>query len=69
MFSQSGDFNQSSNGYYNFFHNASQNSSQFEFDGMLNKNANILDTGDLGIINEENPLSPMKLNYNDSKNQ
>ena len=66
MFSQSGDFSQSSNGDYNFLHSASQNSN-FEFDGMLNKNANILDTGDLGIINEENPLSPMKLNYNDSK--
>ena len=67
MFSQSGDFSQSSNGDYNFLHNASQNSSQFEFDGILNKNPNILDTGDLGIINEENPLSPMKINYNDSK--
>ena len=66
MFSQSGDFSQSSNGDYNFLHSASQNSN-FEFDGMLNKNANILGTGDLGIINEENPLSPMKLNYNDSK--
>ena len=67
MFSQSGDFSQSSNGDYNFLHNGSQNSSQFEFDGILNKNPNILDTGDLGIINEENPLSPMKLNYNTSK--
>ena len=67
MFSQSGDFSQSSNGDYNFLHNGSQNSSQFEFDGILNKNPNILDTGDLGIINEENPLSPMKLNYNNSK--
>jgi hypothetical protein len=67
MFSQSGDFSQSSNNDYNFLHKSSQNSSQFELDGMLNKNANILGTRDLGIINEENPLSPMKLNYNDSK--
>ena len=67
MFSQSGEFSQSSNGDYNFIHNASQVSSQFEFDGILNKNQNILDGGELGIINEENPLSPMKINYNDSK--
>jgi hypothetical protein len=67
MFSQSGEFSQSSNGDYNFLHNASQASSQFEFDGMLNKNQNILDGGELGIINEENPLSPMKINYNESK--
>ena len=68
MFSQSEDFSQSSTGDYNFLHNTSQNSSQFEFDGMLNKNQNNLGVGDLGIISEENPLSPMKLNYNnDSK--
>ena len=67
MFSQSGEFSQSSNGDYNFMHNASQASSQFEFDGLLNKNQNILDGGELGIINEENPLSPMKINYNESK--
>ena len=67
MFSQSGDFSQTSNGDYNFLHNASQNSSQFEFDGMLNKNQNNMEAGELGIINEENPLSPMKINYNESK--
>jgi len=67
MFSQSGEFSQSSNGDYNFMHNASQASSQFEFDGLINKNQNILDAGELGIINEENPLSPMKINYNHSK--
>ena len=68
MFSQSEDFSQSSTGDYNFLHNTSQNSSQFEFDGILNKNQNNLGVGDLGTINEENPLSPMKLNYNnDSK--
>jgi hypothetical protein len=66
MFSQSVDYSQSSTGDYNFLHNTSQNSSQFELDGMLNKNQNIL--GELGTINEENPLSPMKMNYNnDSK--
>jgi len=67
MFSQSGEFSQSSNGDYNFMHNASQASSQFEFDGLINKNQNILDGGELGIINEENTLSPMKINYNESK--
>lgn len=67
MFSQSGEFSQSSNGDYNFMHTGSQVSSQFEFDGLLNKNQNILDGGELGIINEENPLSPMKINYKDSK--
>ena len=67
MFSQSADFSQSSNGDYNFLHNNSQNSSQFEIEGM-NKNQNILGVGDLGTINEENPLSPIKINYNnDSK--
>ena len=67
MFSQSGDFSQTSNGDYNFLHNASQKSSQFEFDGMLNKNQNNMETAELGIINEEIPLSPMKINYNESK--
>lgn len=67
MFSQSADYSQSSNGDYNFMNNASQNSSQFEFDGMLNKNQNNMEAGELGIINEENPLSPMKINYNESK--
>lgn len=68
MFSQSADFSQSSNGDYTFLHNNSQNSSQFELDGTLNKNQNIVGIGELGTINEENPLSPMKINYNsDSK--
>ena len=67
MFSQSGEFSQSSNGDYNFMHNASQASSQFEFDGLINKNQNNLDGGELGIINEEKTLSPMKINYNESK--
>jgi hypothetical protein len=69
MFSQSADYSQSSNGDYNFMNNASQNSSQFEFDGMLNKNQNnIIPLGDLDIINEETtPLSPMKMNFNESK--
>ena len=67
MFSQSGQFSQSSNGEYNFMNNNSQNSSQFEIDGLLNKNQNIIDGGELGIINEENPLSPIKINYNESK--
>ena len=65
MFSQSADFSQSSNGDYNFINNASQNSSQFEFDGMKNQN-NIV-VGELDTINEETPLSPLKMNFNDSK--
>ena len=44
---------------------SSQNSSQFEFDGIQNKNTNIFATGDLGTINEENPISPIKLNFKD----
>ena len=64
MFSQSADLSQSSNGDYNFLH-SSQNSSQFEFDGIQNKNTNIFATGDLGTINEENPISPIKLNFKD----
>ena len=64
MFSQSADLSQSSNGDYNFLH-SSQNSSQFEFDGMPNKNQNIFGVGDLGTINEENPISPIKLNFKD----
>jgi hypothetical protein len=69
MFSQSVDYSQTSNGDYSFFHNnLSQNSSQFEFDGIQNKNQNTLGAGDLCTINEENALSPMKINYNnDSK--
>ena len=69
MFSQSVDYSQTSNGDYSFFHNnSSQNSSQFEFDGIQNKNPNTLGGGDLCTINEENALSPMKINYNnDSK--
>lgn len=69
MFSQSVDYSQTSNGDYSFFHNnSSQNSSQFEFDGIQNKNQNTLGVGDLCTINEENTLSPMKINYNnDSK--
>ena len=64
MFSQSADLSQSSNGDYNFLH-SSQNSSQFEFDGIQNKNQNIFGAGDLGTINEENPISPIKLNFKD----
>ncbi len=64
MFSQSADLSQSSNGDYNFLH-SSQNSSQFEFDGIQNRNQNIFGTGDLGTINEENPISPIKLNFKD----
>ena len=64
MFSQSADLSQSSYGDYNFLH-SSQNSSQFEFDGIQNKNTNIFATGDLGTINEENPISPIKLNFKD----
>ena len=64
MFSQSADLSQSSNGDYNFLH-SSQNSSQFEFDGIPNKNQNIFGAGDLGTINEENPISPIKLNFKD----
>jgi len=69
MFSQSVDYSQTSNGDYSYFHNnSSQNSSQFEFDGIQNKNQNTLGAGDLCTINEENALSPMKINYNnDSK--
>jgi hypothetical protein len=69
MFSQSVDYSQTSNGDYSFFHNnSSQNSSQFEFDGIQNKNQNTLGAGDLCTINEENTLSPMKINFNnDSK--
>ena len=69
MFSQSVDYSQTSNGDYSFFHNnSSQNSSQFEFDGIQNKNQNALGAGDLCTINEENTLSPMKINFNnDSK--
>ena len=67
MFSQSEDYSQLSNGDYNFLH-SSQNSSQFDFDGIQNKNPNILGVGDLGTINEENPLTPIKLNFKeDSK--
>ena len=62
MFSQSEDLSQSSNGDYNFLH-SSQNSSQFEFEGLHNKNQNIFGVGELGIINEENPLSPIKINF------
>ena len=64
MFSQSADLSQSSNGDYNFLH-SSQNSSQFEFDGIQNKATNIFGVGDLGTINEENPISPIKLNFKD----
>ena len=64
MFSQSADLSQSSYGDYNFLH-SSQNSSQFEFDGIQNRNQNIFGTGDLGTINEENPISPIKLNFKD----
>ena len=64
MFSQSQDLSQSSNGDYNFLH-SSQNSSQFEFDGIQNKNQNIFGVGELGTINEENPISPLKINFND----
>ena len=64
MFSQSAELSQSSNGDYNFLHN-SQNSSQFEFDGVQNKATNIFGVGDLGTINEENPISPIKLNFKD----
>ena len=64
MFSQSEDLSQSSNGDYNFLH-SSQNSSQFEFEGLHNKNQNIFGVGELGIINEENPLSPIKINFKD----
>jgi hypothetical protein len=65
MFSQSVDYYQTSNGDYSFFHNnSSQNSSQFEFDGIQNKNQNALGAGDLCTINEENTLSPMKINFN-----
>ena len=64
MFSQSAELSQSSNGDYNFLHN-SQNSSQFEFDGIQNKATNIFGVGDLGTINEENPISPIKLNFKD----
>ena len=64
MFSQSADLSQSSNGDYNFLH-SSQNSSQFEFDGIQNKNQNIFGVGELGTINEENPISPLKINFND----
>ena len=65
MFSQSLDFSQTSNSDYNFLHN-SQNSSQTDIDGILNKNVNIIGAGDLSIINEENPISPMKINFNDN---
>ena len=64
MFSQSADLSQSSNGDYNFLH-SSENSSQFEFDGIQNRNQNIFGTGDLGTINEENPISQIKLNFKD----
>jgi hypothetical protein len=64
MFSQSAELSQSSNGDYNFLHN-SQNSSQFEFYGIQNKATNIFGVGDLGTINEENPISPIKLNFKD----
>ena len=64
MFSQSAELSQSSNGDYNFLHN-SENSSQFEFDGVQNKATNIFGVGDLGTINEENPISPIKLNFKD----
>ena len=64
MFSQSAELSQSSNGDYNFLHN-SENSSQFEFDGNQNKATNIFGVGDLGTINEENPISPIKLNFKD----
>ena len=64
MFSQSQDLSQSSNGDYNFLH-SSQNSSQFEFDGIQNKNQNIFGVGELGTINEENPISQLKINFND----
>ena len=64
MFSQSADLSQSSNGDYNFLH-SSQNSSQFEFDGLQNKNPNIFGVGDLGTINEENPMTPIKFNFKD----
>ena len=64
MFSQSAELSQSSNGDQNFLHN-SQNSSQFEFDGIQNKATNIFGVGDLGTINEENPISPIKLNFKD----
>ena len=64
MFSQSAELSQSSNGDYNFLHN-SENSSQFEFDGIQNKATNIFGVGDLGTINEENPISPIKLNFKD----
>ena len=64
MFSQSADLSQSSNGDNNFLH-SSENSSQFEFDGIQNRNQNIFGTGDLGTINEENPISPIKLNFKD----
>lgn len=67
MFSQSVDYSQTSNGDYSYFHNnSSQNSSQFEFDGIQNKNQNTLGAGDLCTINEENALSPMKINYNNN---
>ena len=64
MFSQSADLSQSSNGDYNFLH-SSQNSSQFEFEGIPNKNTNIFGVGDLGTINEENPISPIKITFKD----
>ena len=64
MFSQSADLSQSSNGDSNFLL-SSQNSSQFEFEGIQNKNPNIFGVGDLGTINEENTLSPIKLNFKD----
>ena len=64
MFSQSADLSQSSNGDYNFLH-SSQNSSQFEFEGIQNKNNNIFGVGDLGTINEENPISPIKITFKD----
>ena len=51
MFSQSADLSQSSNGDSNFLR-SSQNSSQFEFEGIQNKNPNIFGVGDLGTINE-----------------
>ena len=64
MFSQSEDYSQLSNGDYNFLH-SSQSNSQFDLDAIPNKNPNLLNMGDLGTINEENPLTPIKLNFKD----
>ena len=65
MFSQSEDYSQLSNGDYNFLHSSSQSNSQFDLDAIPNKNPNLLNMGDLGTINEENPLTPIKLNFKD----